>query len=57
MSMIMHDIDNSLTKFENQDLVIVICKHSKFSRINEVFSMLIKELLSLLYLSKELRSY
>ena len=27
MSMIMHDIDNSLTKFENQDLVIVICKH------------------------------
>jgi hypothetical protein len=39
MSMIMHDIDNSLTKFENQDLVIVICKHSKFSSINKVFSI------------------
>jgi hypothetical protein len=38
----MHDIDNSLTKFENQDLVIVICKHSKFSRINEVFQCLLK---------------
>jgi hypothetical protein len=35
----MHDIDNSLTKFENQDLVIVIYKHSKFSSINEVFSI------------------